>query len=702
MNKHHLIPKSLEGHPVLIFLRANGGFDIDQADNTLMLPSESKAAQAAGAALDVDGDANHVGKHSKYTKAVRALLDDLQIEQGIRDDGTPRPDKLVDINKLRADVDASKTLFASKLTSRVDQNGRVIGPEWALNNSDPRVIAGRDLNSFYSDVFDADGDVKGDAATKMRQDVFFKNSSDLRAKGLDFNSSDDGLTNYFKKVKAAKAAGINNLNGINIDKLPPDVLEKMGFKVVKGRLAALSNLIDFLKNDSGSAGVGGKFAGLSNKIGAVDIALVGLIALGVYQIAKEENISLQDLIDQLDLDISPELILDLAAGAMKMVFEYAALTILTGGVGTAVRFSADLLDSTELAGVTLQILNIAFPDWKIGESFLAAKDAVDGFFDPYWQGLVEKLMKVTFALSGAKVMTFADGNARETADDDERFVTKATDEIDYVIASGYSDVYGKDGNDWMFHSGTGALFGGSGDDILFGYKPDYIKAGEYITDKDRESADRNKFLAADQQIPIVGPKAAKDLTLKLDGGVGNDWVVTVLGEKAITIGGEGRDWIFNTSKGGIIFGDTENGLDAEGNPLNVDVEYGEFENSDNIWWWPGTRVMDAQFNDHLKFFGMPLTGGSEGVPLLVAGLAGFLGASLTDVSGHNPKTAKYFTEGRLFIDPFAIFMSYTFIKDKDDHLKMVVSNSLQGLLNLFGDFNFTQTGSGQSLDRQRR
>ena len=42
-------------------------------------------------------------------------------------------------------------------------------------------------------------------------------------------------------------------------------------------------------------------------------------------------------------------------------------------------------------------------------------------------------------------------------------------------------------------------------------------------------------------------------------------------------------------------------------------------------------------------------------------------------------------------------MSYTFIKDKDDHLKMVVANSLQGLLNLFGDFNFTQTGSGQSL-----
>jgi hypothetical protein len=105
--------------------------------------------------------------------------------------------------------------------------------------------------------------------------------------------------------------------------------------------------------------------------------------------------------------------------------------------------------------------------------------------------------------------------------------------------------------------------------------------------------------------------------------------------------------------------------------------------------WSGTGI--------LKFFGMPLTGGSEGVPLLVAGAAGFFGASLLDVSGHNPKTAKYFTEGRLFIDPFAIFMSYSFVRDKDDHLKMVVANSLQGFLNLLGGPDLSQTGSGQSL-----
>jgi hypothetical protein len=73
-----------------------------------------------------------------------------------------------------------------------------------------------------------------------------------------------------------------------------------------------------------------------------------------------------------------------------------------------------------------------------------------------------------------------------------------------------------------------------------------------------------------------------------------------------------------TSAGGVLYGDTENGLDANGNPVN----YADAANSDNFWWWPNTTIMDAQKNDVLKFFGMPLTGGAEGIPLIVSGLAG--------------------------------------------------------------------------------
>jgi hypothetical protein len=53
----------------------------------------------------------------------------------------------------------------------------------------------------------------------------------------------------------------------------------------------------------------------------------------------------------------------------------------------------------------------------------------------------------------------------------------------------------------------------------------------------------------------------------LDGGEGDDLVLAWGGKGAITIGGPGRDWIFNTSYGGQIFGDTIDGLIiAEGEP----------------------------------------------------------------------------------------------------------------------------------------
>jgi hypothetical protein len=74
------------------------------------------------------------------------------------------------------------------------------------------------------------------------------------------------------------------------------------------------------------------------------------------------------------------------------------------------------------------------------------------------------------------------------------------------ISISEEEVIGTDGNDWVFGLRTKEIHGGDGDD---------------------------KILAFEVELA--------------DGGAGADWVIAVGGEEAITAGGTGRDWIFNTS-----------------------------------------------------------------------------------------------------------------------------------------------------------
>ena len=62
--------------------------------------------------------------------------------------------------------------------------------------------------------------------------------------------------------------------------------------------------------------------------------------------------------------------------------------------------------------------------------------------------------------------------------------------------------------------------------------------------------------------------AGQDESLLLDGGDGGDWVLVFGGERAAAIGGAGRDWIFNTSVNGIVYGDTYDGLSSSGTAEN--------------------------------------------------------------------------------------------------------------------------------------
>ena len=156
-------------------------------------------------------------------------------------------------------------------------------------------------------------------------------------------------------------------------------------------------------------------------------------------------------------------------------------------------------------------------------------------------------------------------------------------------------IEGTDRDDLLIHDGFGEAYGGAGDDILVGFRPQFIAQGDALFDTENS------------------PLASEEQRLTLDGGEGDDWVITFGGTGAITIGGEGRDFIFNTSAFGQIYGDTIDGLDSEGNELNHEG----LENSDVFWFWPGTFIQDAQPNDILQMFGIPLTGGTNAAAGLV-------------------------------------------------------------------------------------
>ncbi|MEM8750673.1 MAG: calcium-binding protein, partial [Pseudomonadota bacterium] len=254
-----------------------------------------------------------------------------------------------------------------------------------------------------------------------------------------------------------------------------------------------------------------------------------------------------------------------------------------------------------------------------------------------------------------------------------------TDEEEQFFGINNAAVDGAGGNDEIYMGeSSGEALGGAGDDILVARNAQFVREGEYLNKQDRDQAARNAALPEDQQVPIDGPIAERDYRLTLDGGSGDDWVIAALGERAVTLGGEGRDWIFNTSYGGEIYGDTIDGLDAEGNPL----DHSGRENGDRIWWWKDTIVKDAQPNDSLAFFGFPLIGGKNGLPLMSVGPAGALfGAANTVFTAGNP----------LYIDFFLPFINY--VRDGDD---LIVGNVF-GLIDLIAG-NGSTSGEFENIE----
>ncbi|MGL5838596.1 MAG: hypothetical protein ACRCY3_08865, partial [Sphingorhabdus sp.] len=160
------------------------------------------------------------------------------------------------------------------------------------------------------------------------------------------------------------------------------------------------------------------------------------------------------------------------------------------------------------------------------------------------------------------------------------------------------------GNDEVYARGTANAQGGAGNDVLAGAAARYISAGELL---DPAKTD--------------GPRADADMQMRLDGGTGDDWVIAIDGDRAVTIGGLGRDWVYNTSAKGILWGDIENSfkladgsrgylaeeVNAQGQVVQVVKTIADdASNADVFWYASDTTIMDAGKYDRLKLYGITL------------------------------------------------------------------------------------------------
>ncbi|HZG08742.1 MAG TPA: hypothetical protein VEZ70_07180, partial [Allosphingosinicella sp.] len=248
------------------------------------------------------------------------------------------------------------------------------------------------------------------------------------------------------------------------------------------------------------------------------------------------------------------------------------------------------------------------------------------------------------------------------------------------------------GFDEIYHHGWGEAHGGADNDVVIGVTAKILPKGSVLDPAMQAAADARRaenarirsenVIRAGQGLLLLeilpelpdSPRAEEDIQLLVDGGEGNDIVLSLYGgQQAITVGGLGRDWIFNTSQGGELYGDYYGGLSPDGTPA-PDTS----ENADNFWFWADTTIMDAQHFDVLKYFGIPLTGGDANGGIAGHAIMGLLGSAIgmANVTRYMTGEIDDWT-GEVYVDHIQPWMLYAFKRDDDGNLDMYISNAFE-------------------------
>ncbi len=196
--------------------------------------------------------------------------------------------------------------------------------------------------------------------------------------------------------------------------------------------------------------------------------------------------------------------------------------------------------------------------------------------------------------------------------DDEDVSRKFAEAVAKGLGIDTTSVNGGTGNDWMMARGFEQRRGNAGDDLLLGFDARYLAEGAVFNEEARAQAaaiwaayDAAIANGETPDVPDIDPNAgvaSEERRMLLDGGTGNDWVFALGGTGAITVGGAGSDFLYNSSYKGQLWGDGLDGRGASNTGSGTD---------DTFWWSAGSFIMDAGKNDRLQLFGLPMVGGSN-------------------------------------------------------------------------------------------
>ena len=179
---------------------------------------------------------------------------------------------------------------------------------------------------------------------------------------------------------------------------------------------------------------------------------------------------------------------------------YGLYDAVTNGVELINKISEDLADVIPKIGNTIEQVHE-----DVDQAFQLIQEVIE--FTLSEEVTFPEFATAAPSLVGTYLVDTSDialPDSIEGGDDDERFYGQNNAFIDAGA-----------GNDEIFAWGSTTAIGGAGDDIVIGREAKFIPEGEVIDPSDPDSE-----------------VAETDLSLTLDGGEGDDWIISIGGEKS--------------------------------------------------------------------------------------------------------------------------------------------------------------------------